>query len=596
MDAFTDPGVEEITVQKVPQSGGTEAIYNMIGYCISEDPGPAMLTMPREEDCDYAAHNRLKPMVEGSADLLGHTTGRIWDLSKQEFHFDRMTLYFAGSNSPAGLGSKPIRFLFLDETDKYPPFAGKEANPIDLAVKRTLTYWDRKIVKVSTSTSRTGHINISYRRSNRQQYYIPCPHCGEYSVWKFAQLRIAKELRKPDEIRRKAGCVWYECEHCGKRIDENRRQQLIGRGVWLAEGLKIDADGNITGKPVRDKRHSGFQFSALVSPWVSWPEIMAQWFEANTEEGVAVGKLLDFKNSILGEPFEETAKRIKAADVRRLKGGFSRGTVPTDCVMLVASADYHKTRVKKIVRIDYEVRGFAYGMKNYVVNSGWVGSFDELDKVVFESPYPWADGTPAEKKPLLAVMVMFIDSGYEPDDVYEYCRGKPGLCIPAKGEPGPRTKPLQASELESATEWRLNRRQRARFRGMRLILVDTYYFKDQVTSWAEPRTDEDDKIIAEPLTAFYDEIESYYFTEFTNEQKVSVRDRRGNVKWIWTPVTTGAATHALDTAVLAAAAAYYKGAHYWRRPGQKKQPALATGGRPRPRRRGGGFLDDLPEL
>ncbi|GAH55436.1 unnamed protein product, partial [marine sediment metagenome] len=81
MDAFSDPEVEEETIQKPAQSGGTEAIHNMIGYCISCDPGPALLVMPREDDCDYTAENRLKPMMQNSRDLAAHITGRLWDLS-----------------------------------------------------------------------------------------------------------------------------------------------------------------------------------------------------------------------------------------------------------------------------------------------------------------------------------------------------------------------------------------------------------------------------------------------------------------------------------------------------------------------------------
>ena len=134
---------------------------------------------------------------------------------------------------------------------------------------------------------------------------------------------------------------------------------------------------------------------------------------------------------------------------------------------------------------------------------------------------------------------------------------------------------------------------------MQLINVNTSYFKDQVTSWVEPVFDDEGKIIAEPLTSFYEEIPSYWFTEFTNESKVKVRDRRGNTKWLWQPVTTGAPTHSLDTAVLAAAAGYYKNVHYARKEKDKQLPAAARAkvikkkkrGRKRP-----GWLDDIPKL
>lgn len=578
MDAFTDPEVEEIDVMSGSQVAKSTAIQNMIGYCIDQDPGPAMYVVPREKDVDYATQKIYKPMINLSPALRRHTTGRPRDLLGDFFTFDRMTLYFAWAGSPAEMAQKAIRYLFFDEPDKYPPFAGKEANPIDLAEKRTRTFWDRKIVKMCTPTTVEGYIYSSYCRSNEQKFYCPCPHCGEYRVWKFGQLKLPKSLRAPDEIIEKAD-VWYECEVCAAKIYEDQKAGLVDYGLWVPEGRMIDIDGNITGLPLRTKRHSGFQISALVSPFpgVSWPHIMADWFRANTEAGIALGKLLDFHNATLGEPYKETGKKLKASEVRKLTGGYSKATVPEDSILLVAGADYHKSQ-RGMVRIDYEVRAFSYSLKNHVISTGSVSSFEKLDQEILMSPFPWADGADNEKRPWLAVMVLFIDAGYKPDDVYDYCRRHPGLTIPTKGEPGPNLKPLRVSDLESATERRLSRYQRRKYRGMQLLIVDTSYFKDQVTSWVEPVFDDKGKIIAEPLTSFYEEIPSYWFTEFTNEHKVKVRDRRGNTKWVWQPVTTGAPTHSLDTAVLAAAAGFRKKVHYKKDPNAKK-PVPAAGSR-----------------
>lgn len=604
MDAFGESEVEEIDLVFASQMGKSTALQNMVGYAIDQDPGDAQYTVPREKDVGYVSRRVFSKMVELSPALQRHLTGSPRDIQTEFFEFNRMALFFAWSGSPAEMAQKAVKYLFLDETDKYPLFAGKEAGPIDLAVKRVRTFWDAKIVKTSTPVQKTGHIWSSYEKSNRQQYYIPCPHCGEYSVWKFAQLRIAKELRDPERIREMPGCVRYECEHCGKPTTEDMKEELVAEGVWLPEGQQIDANGNIKGKALRGRRHSGFQASALIAPFpkVSWPNIMADWFEATTQQGIAEGKLLDFQNSTLGEPYQETGKKTRASEVRKLTGGFSRGTVPAECLVLVASADYHKSLIKKIVTIVYEVRGFGYGMQNQVISSGIIHSFDELDKEVLLSPFPWSDGTVNEEKPWPAVMALFVDAGYEPDDVYEYCRQRPGLTIPTKGEEGPCLKPLRPSDLESATERRLTARHRARYRGMQLMLVDTFYFKNQVTSWVEAKTDEDGRVIAEPLTRFYDEVPSYYFTEFTNEQKVQVRDKRGNLKWAWRSVTKEAPVHSLDTAVLCAAAGYYKGVQYLRSPeeAEKKRRAAAMAqvrpARKKRRPRGDGFLDNLPRL
>jgi len=118
MDAFTDPYVDEITVMAASQVGKTEAMYNMLGFIIDQDPGPTLMVSPRADDAKSVSYNRVRPMIECSPVLSKYIPINTDDITKLEYHFDRMILYFAGSNSPADLASRPIRYLFLDEVDK----------------------------------------------------------------------------------------------------------------------------------------------------------------------------------------------------------------------------------------------------------------------------------------------------------------------------------------------------------------------------------------------------------------------------------------------------------------------------------------------
>jgi len=580
MNAFCDPEVTEISVMASAQVGKSRSIENMIGWAIDREPGPALYIVPTEEAVEYVAQKRIKNMVTESPILRRHWHGKR-ALKAHHHRYDTMDLFFGWAGSPSALASRTIRYLFRDEPDKYPAFTGRGGPPADLAEKRTQAFWDRKIVNVCTPTSKTGFIAAHYAQSDMRKYYVPCPRCGEYQVWVFAQLKVPKSLREPDEIKASAD-VWYECVYCAHKIREADKEECVAAGVWVPEGQTIDADGNIHGQPARSKRHSGYHISGLLSPFpgASWPNIMADWFAASSEEGKAQGKIIIFFNETLGEPFEETGLRIKPESLIQLKGGYNKRTVPVECKLLVAGADYHKSRARGIVRIDYEIRGFGPELRNWVVDSGSLASFEELERDVLQPALPWADGTDNEKRPWLAVTALLIDSGFEPDDVYEFCLRHPGLVFPTKGEPGPRLRPLQASDLEVATQRRLNRARRRHFRGLQLLIVDTSYFKNQVTSWVMPERDQDGKIVSEAKTQFYDELPEYYMREFSNEQKVKVRDRNGNVRYAWRPVRSGAPTHSLDTAVLAAAAAYYKGV--WR---LRDRNTPATTARPAARKR-----------
>ena len=590
MDAFTDPEVHEITLKIAAQVCKTQCMYNMIGYIIDQDPSPTMMVMPKIEDRNTVINNRIRPMVEDSPVLRNHLTGKPWDLKKTEFWLDMMTLYYAGANSPSDMSQKSIRYLFFDETNKYPPFSGKESDPFSLAGERTTNFWDAKTISSCTPTTPSGHISRNYKRSNRQKYYLPCPHCGDYQVWIFSQLKIDGDVREPDFIKQH-GHVWYECEKCRGKIEESQKEELVAKGQWVPKGQTIDRDGKLHGKPLRSKWHSGFQGGKLISPWVAWRDIMAGWFEANPPSGPIIAKLMNFKNSVLGEDFEETGQTIKLNDLESKRGNFSRGTVPDECLILVASADYHEDNLGN-VRIDYEVKGFGYGERNWVITSGSADNFEQLEDIILFSPFPWEDPEKSGDKQDLAVVRLLVDSGFKPDKVYDFCLRHIGIAFPTKGAATRQRTPLVLSNLDRSAY-----KKKVRYAGLQLIIIDTQFFKDKVSGYAQKEKGTPGSM------EFYAEVPQVYFDEFCNEHKVKVT-KNGRDEWIWKPRTSGAATHFLDTSVGTAAAAYFLKVHHWRRPGEVRQAAVVarrmaqknikSRNNTRRRNRPSGFLDDLP--
>ena len=130
MDEFNNYETEEIVYVKPTQVGGTECLQNMVGYIIQQDPAPTMIVYPTEQLAKSISENRLQPMFKATPELK-----KKFDENSQllELQFDGMYLTLAGSNSPSSLASKAIRFLFMDEVDKYPGASRKEADPISLA-------------------------------------------------------------------------------------------------------------------------------------------------------------------------------------------------------------------------------------------------------------------------------------------------------------------------------------------------------------------------------------------------------------------------------------------------------------------------------
>ena len=189
MDEFNNYETEEIIFVKPTQVGGTEAMQNMIGSVIMQDPSPTMVVYPTDKLAQSISENRLEPMILASPEL--RKKYRKNESSKLEMQFEGMYLSLEGSNSPSSLASKAIRFLFLDEVDKYPGSSKKEADPISLARERTKTFHNRKIFMTSTPTLKSGHIWKAKEDADiEKHYFVPCPHCGEYIEFKWSQVKF----------------------------------------------------------------------------------------------------------------------------------------------------------------------------------------------------------------------------------------------------------------------------------------------------------------------------------------------------------------------------------------------------------------------
>jgi G3E family GTPase len=70
----------------------------------------------------------------------------------------------------------------LDELAKYHNSKTKiGADRVDLARKRTQTFWNRKIIKISTPEDENDLLVREYRASDQRRLWVPCPHCGTYA-------------------------------------------------------------------------------------------------------------------------------------------------------------------------------------------------------------------------------------------------------------------------------------------------------------------------------------------------------------------------------------------------------------------------------
>lgn len=538
MDAFNDPLVEDITIMASTQVGKTESLLNMMGYVIDQDPGPALLVMPRDEDAKSISVSRIRPMLELSGDLARHFTRNLDDVTKKEIQLDRMIVYFTGANSPAGLAQRPIRYLFMDETDKYPAFSGKEADPIKLATERTRTFWNRKIVKVSTPTTKEGYIYREYEKSDKRKYFVPCPHCGEYQILVWDQVKFPANERDPEVIKEKK-LAWYECMFCKGRISDSQKQKMLLQGRWVPEACEINKKGQITfeGVIVEDIPTSsrvGFWINALYSPWLTFSDIAAEWLGSYQFTEL----LMNFVNSWLAEVWEETLGTKKPEEYGRLAQGYEAGTVPGNVIVLTGGVDVQKDHFY------YTIRGWGYHQESWLVMAGRCEEWEDVIRIMFKTLYP-SEQPGIQPYP---VRLTCIDSGYRPDEVYDVCRHWADLARPIKGKDHLNGIPFRVNNIE-----KFPGNGQPIPGGLLLWHLDTNYFKDKVA-----RLVKNTSLDSPGGWHLYRDPAEEYLKQFCSEHKVPKRDRnksRAKTIYEWQPVSSHAATHFWDCEIYGSAAA-----------------------------------------
>lgn len=562
MDAFVDPMVEEITIMASTQVGKTESMFNMLGFAIDQDPAPTLWVMPREPDARGISADRIEPMIKLSPALDLHVTENEDDITRLEIKLDRMVIYFAGANSPAALAQKPIRYLFLDETDKYPRFSGREADPIKLATERTRTFWNRKIVKCSTPTTRDGYIFREYERTDKCRYFVPCPHCGHYQSLIFSQLKWPDEERNPEAI--KDGKVaWYECIGCKQKIRDIDKHKMMLEGLWAPEGTRIDS-GRVKDK-ISQATKKGFWINALYSPWITFSEIAAEFLRSRE----AIELLMNFVNSWLAEIWEEKAEETKEEKVFEKQGDYPEGLVPSGAIVLTGGVDVQKDHFYVVIR------GWGIGEESWLIRACRVEAWEDVTAVLFKTDYKRPDGEPFK------VRLSCIDSGFRTDEVYELCRRWRDVSRAIKGESHLSGVPYKPTRIDR------NPKTGAVIEGgLSLWRLDTSLYKDKVTRMVGSSPGDPSQ------WHVFNGISEEYARQFCAEHKVLIRDKKSGRTWEeWKKKSAGASNHYWDAEIYSAAAADMLRVSSLREEGQsipyipkKNNEDLKTGAWLRPRK------------
>lgn len=506
MDEFNNYETSKIIFVKPTQVGGTEALQNMIGYIVMQDPAPTMIVYPTETLAKSISENRLQPMLRATPELA-----RRFDENSQllELQFDGMYLTLAGSNSPSGLASKPIRFVLMDEVDKYPGTSGKEADPIKLATERTKTFHDKKIYITSTPTLKTGHIWKEKENADiEKHYFVPCPHCGEYIELKFSNIRFPDEEGMTYADR--AEFATYICQECGCAITDADKNNMIRHGEW-----------RIVRHNTQYVRSVAFWINTLYSPFVRWADIVKEFLTTKDDPDL----FQNFVNSWLAEPWEDTKLKTSAELVLERQTELPEYVVPSWAKILTGGVDVQETSLY------WSIRAWGDYLTSQNIAHGQVLSFNDIDNIM-NAEYLNENGEP------MIVNLCLVDSGDQTDIVYDFCATHSDYALPVKGS--------SHAQLSNYKLSKINRTD-SRAMGTTLVLVDSGAYKDMIAGRMQRDNGRGSWMV-------YSGCDMEYAKQVTAEHKVNVK--HGNtVKKVWQLKTSHADNHYLDTEVYNAAAA-----------------------------------------
>ena len=395
MDAISDPAIHTVVVMSSAQVGKTEALLNVIGYHVHQDPAPILLLQPTLEMAQAFSKDRLAPMLRDTPALKGLVKdARARDSGNTLLHktYPGGHITLAGSNSPASLASRPVRVVLCDEVDRFPASAGTEGDPVSLARKRAATFWNRSVLLTSTPTvAGASRIEREWQESDMRRFYVPCPHCGDRQHLQWAQVQWPED--RPDEAA-------YCCEHCGALWTDAERWRAIRQGEWRAEG-------ECTGT-------AGFHLNEIYSPWTQLADIASAFLAAKRG---GPDQLKTWVNTSLGECWEEDeGEGADWQDLYRRREHYP-AEVPENVSVIVAGVDTQDDR------LEAEIVGWGEGEESwgldYVRLYGDPGqpqlwrSLRERLRRTFQR----SDGL------MLNVRLVCIDSGgHYTDEVYDWCQ------------------------------------------------------------------------------------------------------------------------------------------------------------------------------
>lgn len=522
MLAVTDPEVKKITVMSCTQLMKTELINNIVGFFVHQDPCPMIVMQPTVKLGEAWSKDRLDKMIQDTKVLtksFGHKKSGEQSNTILHKEFDGGHITVVGANAPGDLAMRPVRIVLCDEVDKYPASAGDEGDPIKLVAERTATFWNALLVQVcSPTTEGRSRIALEFEQSDQRKYFVDCQHCGE------EQLMEWRNVKWPEKEPLKAA---YHCDHCAKPWTEPERLRSIQGGRWKATE-------EFTG-------HAGFQVSKLCSPWETMGRLAEKFVQAKESPEL----LKTFVNTQLAETWKDKGEAPDWKKLYMRRENYKAGFVPKGVLFLTCGVDVQDNR------LEAQIVGWGEDKQSWLVDyrvlHGSTSESEVWSQLTGLLGEHWSTVQGVE----MPIQVMAVDSGFNTQTVYNYCRKFPAnRVIACKGSDSQRTT-INSGQAVDVKKGGVTHR-----RAYKVFTVGVDLLKQELYGVLRMDPPEGEDQDFPPGFFHFPEMPEEYFRQLTAEVLVK-KVVRGFTKFQWEK--TRERNEALDTWILARAAASFFG-------------------------------------
>lgn len=549
LNAITDPDVTQVSVMKSARVGYSLCMSAAIGYFMHQDPSSILVVQPTVDDAKNFSKETIAPMLRDVPVLTKLVFRDIEEKGKgpkdssatlTHKAFPGGILSLIGANSGAGFRRVSRRVIMFDEVDAYPPSAGSEGDQINLGMKRSEAFHNRKIIAGSTPLiAGASRIEELFNAGDQRRYYVPCPTCGAMDFLVFDRKGERGHVMKwPDGEPEKA---YFECSGNGCAIEHKDKRWMVERGEWRADNPEATT-------------RSYHLWSALsYSPNASWAQIASEFLEAKRG---GPEKLKTFVNTTLGETWKERGDAPEWEKIYQRRETYELGSVPDGPVVLTAGVDVQKDRFM------YEVVGWALNKESWSINAGALWGDTSLDSTwqlldeLLARAFTGADGA------VHTISILAVDSGYNTQKVYGWARQHPmSRVIATKGVAGSRQLVGAPSPVEVTSGGKTLRR------GYKVWPIGVDIAKGELYGQLRMNPAEDGSVPSG--YCHFPEHSEDFFKQLTAEHLVTVTNKRTHrTKMEW-QVLPNRENHFLDARILARVAVAVLGLDRVKQPKQR---------------------------